>query len=206
VVVIHEALGLTDSIKRLTGRLAAAGYLAFAPDLYGGKSFVRCIRAAFQQLKVGSGPAFTVLESAREWLGAREDCTGQTGVIGFCMGGGFALLCAPRDGFAVASVNYGDVPQDAERALAGACPVVASYGARDLMGLKPPERLEKALTALQLPHDIKVYPGAGHHFMTEPKHPALAPLANFARMGYNEAAAEDSWHRIFAFFAENLRG
>jgi dienelactone hydrolase len=58
---------------------------------------------------------------------------------------------------------------------------------------------------LQVSHDIKVYPGAGHHFMTEPKHPALAPLANFARMGYNEAAAEDSWHRIFAFFAENLR-
>lgn len=41
--------------------------------------------------------------------------------------------------------------------------------------------------------------------MTEPKHPALAPLANFARMGYNEAAAEDSWQRILAFFAENLR-
>ena len=40
-------------------------------------------------------------------------------MIGFCLGGGFALLCAPREGFSVASVNYGEVPKDAESALAG---------------------------------------------------------------------------------------
>jgi carboxymethylenebutenolidase len=97
------------------------------------------------------------------------------------------------------------VPADAEAALAGACPVVASFGARDPMGTKPPERLEKALTVLGVPHDVRVYPNAGHRFMTKTS-AAVAPLASFARMGYVEDAAEDSWRRILHFFGDHLRG
>lgn len=204
VVVVHEIFGLTDSIRQHADRLAGGGYLAFAPDLYAGKSWVRCVRGAIGQVRSGSGPAFTALEAARAWLASRPDCSGRTGVIGFCLGGGFALLCAPRDGFAAASVNYGDVPADAEAVLDGACPVVASFGARDPMGVKPPERLEKALTALGVPHDVKVYPGAGHRFMTKTSG-AMAPLASFARIGYDEDAAEDSWRRILGFFGNHLR-
>ena len=204
VVVIHELFGLTEGVRQQADRLASEGYLAFAPDLYAGKPWVRCVRGAFQQLRAGSGPAFTAIEAARAWLASRPDCSGTTGVIGFCIGGGFALLCAPRDGFAAASVNYGDVPADAEASLEGACPIVGSFGARDPMGLKPPDRLGKALTALGVPHDIKVYPGAGHRFMNKAPAP-LAPLAGAARMGYHESAAEDAWRRILAFFDEHLR-
>jgi carboxymethylenebutenolidase len=204
VVVIHEAFGLTEGIRQQADRLASQGYLAFAPDLYGGKSWVRCLRGAIAQLRAKSGPAFTAIESARAWLGSRPDCSGSTGVIGFCMGGGFALLCAPRDGFAAVSVNYGAVPGDAEVSLEGACPVVGSFGAHDPMGTKPPRRLEQALTSLGVPHDIKVYPEAGHHFMNKTPAP-FAPLAAATRMGYDETAAEDSWRRIFAFFDEHLR-
>ncbi len=204
VVVIHEAFGLTDGIRQHTDRLARAGYLAFAPDLYLGKSWVRCIRGAIQQLRAESGPAVTTLEAARAWLASRPDCSGKTGVIGFCMGGGFALLCAPRDGFAAVSVNCGQVPRDPERALEGACPVVGSYGERDPMGVEPPTRLDQALTALGVPHDIKIYPAAGHRFMNKST-PCLAPPANALRMGYQEEAAEDSWRRIVDFFGEHLR-
>src|ERR1700722_15060068 len=130
VVVIHEAFGLNDDIRRKADELAARGYLALAPDLYGGKSWVRCIRAAFGQLRRGAGPAFEVLDTARGFLAVRADCTGKTGVIGFCMGGGFALLCAPRAGYDAAAVNYGEVPAGAEEALAGACPGGASFGGR----------------------------------------------------------------------------
>lgn len=203
VVVIHEAFGLTDDIRRMADHLAAHGYLALAPDLFEGRSWIRCVRRAFGQLRAGHGPAFAVIDSARAFLAGRSDCTGKTGVIGFCLGGGFALLCAPGHGFDVSAVNYGDVPKDAEHALAGACPIVGSFGGRDPMGTAPPERLQRALTVLEVPHDVEVYPGSGHRFMTE-SHGAGAVLAKFARMSFQRADAEDAWRRIFAFFDRYL--
>ena len=157
-----------------------------------------------RQLHAGSGPAFDALDACRGWLAERPDCTGRTGVIGFCLGGGFALLSAPRGQYAAAAVNYGEVPSDAEAVLAGSCPVVASYGGRDPMGTAHPERLETALTALGVPHDVKVYPAAGHSFMS-PKPAAMAPLTALARLNYDKEAAEDAWQRIFAFFGRYLR-
>ena len=203
VVVIHESWGLNGGIRAHADRLASGGYLALAPDLYRGKSFVRCFRDVFRQLHAGSGPAFDTIDAARAVLAARPDCTGKTGVIGFCMGGGFALLCAPGGEFSAASVNYGVVPDDAERVLAGACPIVGSYGGRDMMGAEPPRRLADALAALNVPHDVKVYPDAGHSFM-DTKPAALAPLARLARLDYRPESAEDSWRRILAFFGEHL--
>ena len=203
VVVIHEAFGLTDGVRRAADEIAGHGYLALAPDLWDGKSWIRCVRSAFRQLHSGSGPAFTVIDAARAFVAARPDCSGSTGVIGFCMGGGFALLCAPGHGFDVAAVNYGEVPEDAEQVLAGACPIVGSFGGRDLMGTKHPERLQRALTVLQVPNDVEVYPGAGHRFMTESSG-AGAALARFTRMSFQPADAADAWRRIFAFFDRYL--
>ena len=58
VVVIHEAFGLNADIRGKADRIAAEGYLALAPDLYAGGSWVRCVRGAFRQLHARSGPAF----------------------------------------------------------------------------------------------------------------------------------------------------
>jgi carboxymethylenebutenolidase len=200
---VHEAFGLNDDIRRKADEFAARGYLALAPDLYSGKPWIRCISGAIRQLRAGHGPVFTALEYAREYLAGRTDCTGKTGVIGFCVGGGFALLCAPRPGFAVAAVNYGEVPADAESVLAGACPVVASYGGRDPMGTKHPERLEHALTVLDVPHDVKIYPGSGHRFMTQSSG-ASAVIAKIARLSYQPEDTADAWLRIFGFFGTYL--
>jgi carboxymethylenebutenolidase len=199
VVVIHEVLGLNDDIRKKADELSAHGYLALAPDLFDGKFWVRCVRSAIAQVRAGRGPAFATLDAARGFLAGRPDCTGKTGVIGFCLGGGFALLCAPREGFDVVSVNYGEVPKDAERALAGACPIVGSYGGRDAMGTEGPERLQRALAVLEVPHDVMVYPGSGHRFMTQSSG-AGAVLAKLARMSFQPADAADAWQRIYRFF------
>jgi carboxymethylenebutenolidase len=204
VVVIHEAFGLNADIRGHADRLAALGYLALAPDLNDGRSWLRCIRSMIGQLRAGSGPAFDTLDACRAWLAGRADCTGRTGVIGFCMGGGFALLCAPRGEYSAAAVNYGEVPADAATVLAGSCPVIGSYGGRDPMGTSHPERLDAALTALGVPHEVKLYPEAGHSFMS-PKPAAMAPLTKLARLKYDREAAEDAWQRIFAFFGQYLR-
>jgi carboxymethylenebutenolidase len=204
VVVIHEAFGLTDDIRRKADELAGHGYLALAPDLYRGQSWVRCVTAAFRQIRANSGPAFTALDAAREFLAARTDCTGKTGVIGFCMGGGFALLCAPRAGFAAASVNYGEVPKDAERVLAGACPIVASFGGRDKgISKEAPEQLERALVVLDVPHDVEVYPGSGHRFMSRASGVG-AVFTKITGMSYQPHDAAAAWQRIYAFFGQYL--
>ena len=202
VVVIHEAFGLNADIRGKADQMAAHGYLALAHDLYEHKAWIRCVRSAFTQLRARSGPAFETLDAARSFLAGRADCTGHTGVIGFCMGGGFALLCATRDGFSAAAINYGEVPKDAEAALAGACPVVGSFGARDLMGTSHPERLQRALAVLQIPHDVEVYPGSGHRFMS-PSSGVGGAVAKLTRMSYQPADAASAWQRIYAFFGKH---
>ena len=205
VVVIQDALGLGDDIREQADRLAAAGYLGFAPDLYSGRG-LRCVLATLQASRSGRGAAYDDIEAARRWLDQREDCTGRVGIIGFCMGGGFALLSAPRSEFAAASVNYGEVPEDAVQRLQGACPIVASYGRRDVTLRGRAERLEQALSELGIPHDVKEYQEAGHSFLNRINAgPILGSLVHLAHFDYHHSSAEDAWRRILTFFDEHLR-
>jgi carboxymethylenebutenolidase len=204
VVVLHEAFGLTDDIVAHAERFAQHGYLAIAPDLFSWGSPVRCLVACFAAMLRGSGRPLDAVEAARAWLAAQPGCSGRVGVIGFCMGGGFALVVAPRFPFAAAAPNYGYVPFDAERALAGACPIVASYGARDFPMRGMARRLDSALTTLGIDHDVKEYADASHSFLNH--HDGWKAIVDrISGMGYHEASAEDAWRRIINFFERHVR-
>lgn len=204
VVVVHEIFGLDDDARQQADRLAAAGYLALAPDLYSAGGALRCVRATMQALTRGSGPAFGDIEAARVELAGRADCTGRVGIIGFCLGGGFALLTAPR-GFDASAPNYGPLPDDLDDALQGSCPVVASYGGRDRGLPGAAGKLEVALTRLGVEHDVHEYPEAGHSFMNRHNGGPLVPLARIGGVGYHHPSAEDAWGRILRFFDTHLR-
>ena len=204
VVVIHELTGLNDDIRRQSDRLAEAGYLALAPDLFRGRAAVRCLRATFRALGSGHGPAVDDILAGQAWLRDNDECTGRVGIIGFCMGGGFALLLTDR-GFDVCSVNYGPLPKDAEDVFGGACPIVASYGRKDRLFGDVPATLEPMLTELGVDHDVRLYPDAGHSFINRHRlGPVAAPL-RAAGVGHHEASAEDAWVRILRFFDRHLR-
>ena len=206
VVVVHEAFGVTAVMRRQAERLAEAGFLALMPDLFSAGGARRCLASTFRTLAAGEGRAFVDVESARRLLVGRSDCTGRVGVIGFCMGGGFALAAASR-GFDASSVNYGMLPADLDGVLDGACPIVASYGGRDRQLAGSADRLEAALAVHGIPHDVREYPDAGHAFLndaeTGPR--PLRPVLRAVGMGPEPASAADAWRRIDAFLDAHLR-
>jgi carboxymethylenebutenolidase len=202
VVVLHESFGLNDDIRQQADRLAAAGYVALAPDLIGSW---RCLLATFRALNAGRGKAFDDIDATRSALSAREDCTGRVGVIGFCMGGGFALASAAR-GFDAAAPNYAHLPKDVDAALRGACPVVASYGGKDrMMPGGTAAKLEAALERAGVEHDVHEYPEAGHSFLNRHDLGPGGALLRVAGIGYHQPSAEDAWGRILRFFSVHLQ-
>jgi carboxymethylenebutenolidase len=207
VVIIHEAFGVSDIMLRHVQRMTDHGHLALMPDLFTEGGARKCLLETFRALSNGQGRAFADIESARQTLIARDDCTGRVGVLGFCMGGGFALVAATR-GFDVASVNYGRLPKDPEVALAGACPIVASYGGRDKSLPGAARKLDASLSRLGIPHDVKEYPEAGHSFLNGAVAPGTVMRFTVNRIigvGPSPEAAADAWARIDEFFAEHLR-
>src|SRR4051812_7400652 len=204
VVLIHEIFGLNDDLRAKADRFASRGYLALAPDLLSLGPKALCVLGAFRALNARKGPAFDAIEAGRADLAGREECTGRIGVVGFCMGGGFAVLSAPRFPFAAAAVNYGQVPRDAPDLLRVSCPIVASYGARDLPLRGTANRLEQALGAAGVEHDVKEYPGASHSFLSR-YDGVTGALSKVTGIGLHAPSADDAWRRIDAFFDRHLK-
>jgi carboxymethylenebutenolidase len=137
---------------------------------------------------------------------ARPEVVGERiAIAGFCLGGGFALIAALQGPYKAAAPYYGEVAKDLKH-LEGICPVVGGYGGRDRIFASHGERLERHLTTLGVEHDVKVYPDAGHSFMSQHDQTLLVRLAARGPMkvGYDANAAEDSWRRMLTFFERHL--
>ena len=202
LLMIYEVWGMSDEMRRVARDLAADGYAVLIPDLFGaGPVRPLCVASTLRTMITGRGPALEVLESARRWLAARTEVdAARIGTIGFCMGGGFALLLARTGLYKVSAPFYGRVQE-----MPRSCPVVASFGGRDGPMRGMPEKLVADLDALGVPHDVKVYPEAGHSFYTRTSGLKAKVLPHTPiHAEYHEASAVDAHRRIVAFFAEHL--
>lgn len=206
LLLVYEILGMNDEMRRVAADLAAEGYVVLVPDLFArGPLKPICVARALRAIAAQRGRELDDLEAARRFLAARPEVDAdRIGVIGFCMGGGFALVLAMRPEYKVAAPFYGSAPDSMPRS----CPVVASYGGRDAPFAKVAPKLEAQLSELGVPHDVKVYPEAGHSFYTRAPGGLMGVLGALGPLhaGYHEASAKDARARVLAFFREHLDG
>jgi carboxymethylenebutenolidase len=195
LVVVHEAFGLNDDMRGIARRFAGEGYVALAVDLFSGRNIVVCMLRMFGGMMLRSLDHGGVrdLKGALDWLGTQPGVDAQrVGAVGYCMGGSLAiaLSCADRRLKAIAPY-YAMNPRPLD-AVARACPVVGSYPDPDFT-TKAGRALDSELDKYNIPHDIKIYPGAKHSFF------------NTSTRNHDPAAAQDSWGRVLAFFEEHIR-
>lgn len=207
VVVVHDAFGVSADTRRVCGVLAEHGYLAHAPSLY---QRGRCLRQVFRSFLDDAGPTYQRLQQERAALAARGDCTGVVGVMGFCMGGRFALVASGAGTFDAASVSYPVLPagrqepEALDRMLSDPCPVIGSFGGRDsVVPVEEVDKLRRGLARHHVPHEVTVYPEATHSFLSAMTGP-LGVLFRVQGMRPDREAAADAWRRVLAFFDEHL--
>jgi len=199
VIVLQEWWGLVDQITRTCDRFAEAGFTALAPDLYHGTTvpLTEPDEAGKEMMALEMG------QSAKELSGAVDELVRRTGrphigAVGFCMGGGLALVLGTQRPDAVAAVvpAYGLIPwPDAQPDYGQLTAAVQIHVAEedDYFTPEAARALEGQLTALGREVEVHSYPGAGHAFFNEDRPEA-----------YHPPSADLLWERTVAFLRSRL--
>ena len=197
IIVIHEYWGLTDWAKQQTEKLAAAGYVALAVDLYRGAITTDPQKASELSRTTPRDRALRDLEAGFDFLAARSDVNkAKIGSIGWCMGGGYSFQLAvnePR--LAACVVYYGPPPTDPASIAKIKAPILGNFGGDDrVVQPEAVKAFETAATGAGKSVDIKIYDGAPHAFANENN-----------KVGYRPAATADAWSRSTAFLGKTLK-
>jgi carboxymethylenebutenolidase len=196
VVVIHENRGLNPYIEDVARRVAAAGFVAFAPDAlfplggYPGDDD----KGREMQAKRDIGQMTEDFIAAAQWLQKNDACDGKVGVVGFCFGGGMCNTLAYRipDVISAAVPFYGRQPA-AEEAAKIKAQMLFHFGELDTRVNEGWPAWEAALKKAGVKYTAHMYPGANHGF-----HNDTTPR-------YDEKAAKLAWDRTVEFFNKTLR-
>ena len=197
VVVIQEWWGLVPHIKDVCDRFAAEGFVALAPDLYHGKATTEPDEAGKAMMAMQLDGAAKDMSGAVDAVVARS-AGDAVGVVGFCMGGGLALVLATQRPDAVKACVpfYGLVPwPDAQpdySKLQGAL-LVHVAGNDEYFSVDAAHALEEQLRALGKDAQFHVYEGTDHAFFNDTR-PEV----------YDAGASTTAWERTIAFLRATL--
>lgn len=197
LIVIQEWWGLTEHIADITDRFAAEGFVALAPDLYGGSTTHDAGEAAELMQKLPPDQAARDLSGAVDFLLGRDDVVGdRVGAVGFCMGGAFVLTLAAQEGGKIAAAvpfyPVGAMPEDYAGLQAA---VQVHFGEGDqFVPLSEADVLaERIRSGTGRDPEIHRYP-AGHAFLND---------ANLLGT-HDPAQAKLAWERAVTFLKEHL--
>ncbi len=195
VIIIHEIFGLNENIRDIARRFARQGYIALAVDLFSHGNKTLCmLRVTFDMMRnplksLSMSDLDSSVKLLKEQPGVAPE---QIGVIGFCLGGGYALAFAVHNQeLRAASIFYGRNPGPLE-SVARACPMLGSYGEKDRYFSRQGRWLQSTMEKYGRPVDVKIYPDAGHSFF------------NDTMKTYNPEAAADAWKRTLEWFRTYL--
>jgi carboxymethylenebutenolidase len=206
VLLFQEIFGINDNIRGLADRLAGAGYVTLAPDM-----FWRIERRFERKDESGMGDAFAMVQrldfekaaedirAAHAHLLGMPECTGKIGAVGFCLGGALAFTAATRSrvdgrGIDAAVCYYGSAINGMLDQVGGlACPSLFHYGSLD--AFITPEQINEVEAAVQGRPGVEFHRYAAGHAFSNWDAPSM----------YDEAAADEAWARTLDFFARHLR-
>lgn len=204
VVIAQEIFGINEFVRATADRLAQAGYVAIAPDLFWRQEpgvQLNTYSEAEWERAFGFFKGFDMakgvedLDAARQALLAHPALEGDVGCVGFCLGGRLAWEAACALPLQVSVGFYGvGIEQALEKAAGITGRVLLHVAEQD--GYCPPEAQEKILSALRDDPrvDVQVYPGVDHAF------------ARPASPHFHEASAALAWNRTLAALDGALRG
>lgn len=207
LVVVMEAFGLNGNIRNLTGRFAAEGFVAIAPNLYfrqpnnvvGYDDLPGAMRL-MGTLK--DDQVVADMTAAINYLKTLKEVKPKFGTTGFCMGGRVAFLTAARNPDVYATVPFygggmtrsqpgGKAPVDYAGNLKG--PVLAFFGGKDaFIPVTDVDQFRDALKKAGKPAEVVLYADADHGFMCD------------ERPSFHPEHAKEAWPKAISFFKQNL--
>ena len=193
VLVLHAWWGLTQVVKDLCDRLAQAGYVALAPDLFDGELLTEVADAEAHLATVDANQLAHVTRSALQTLrGLPHTTEAPVGIVGFSMGASLALWLAARvpDAVAATVTYYGE--QDIDMAAAQ-CAFLGHYAETD------PYVEDDALVLLETGLHLDGHDVAFHRY------PAQHWFAEEDRPEHDPEQAALAWARTLEFLRTHLR-
>lgn len=197
VIVGHEWWGLDEHFRDFSRDLARHGFAVLVPDLYHGQLTQERAEAARLKASLDIDGAVAEIIGAGAYLKSLPFVTENVAVLGFCMGGGLAILAACRSGeFAAGAIYFPSIYADASELENLSCPLLLHYGTADEITPRSEiDRITRTLDGRDMPYELHLHEGADHAFVND-MHPER----------FHAQATEATWPLTVQFLERHLAG